>query len=291
MNKEEFDFLGITKFHEAGFLGQGITVVSIENGKTKHSKKVEDILRQILPKANIISNIKYWKDVPGKLDGYTCSQDRADSNDPDKMAKAKELCARNVFMTCAIGNEDTESYNALAKHNEWISVGACDLKNGKPKFEYYSSQSEYLDFVSITNMDTEFGKFSGTSCATPVLQGMAMLVQEFFKNNIGRKLTNAELYKFIKDNSNDLDVDGHDKNTGHGLFVLPEPSKINIYKYGDVKMFKDNTEYEKAIDYLAGQNEMDSPLLWKERIKKDNDINLMWFCTKWANAVARSKQN
>lgn len=138
-------------------------------------------------------------------------------------------------------------------------------------------------------MDTEFGKFSGTSCATPVLQGMAMLVQEFFKKSIGRKLTNAELFKFVKDNCIDLETKGHDKKTGHGFFILPDPKTINIYKYGDVKMFKDNTEYEKAIEYLAEQNEMNSPELWKERIKKDNDVNLMWFCVKWANAVARSK--
>ena len=288
MNKEEFDFLGITKFHEAGFLGQGITVVSIENGKTKHSKKVENILRQILPKANIISNIKYWKDVPGKLDGYTCSQDRADSNDPDKMAKAKELYAKNIFMTCAIGNEDTESYNALAKHNEWISVGACDLKNGKPKFEYYSSKSEYLDFVSLTNLKTDEGRFTGSSCATPVLQAMAMLVQQFFREKTGKKLTNAELFKFMKDNCMDLGDRGKDNSYGYGLFILPEPNSINIYKYGDVRRFKDNTEYEKAIDFLAREKEMDSPNYWKERIKKNNDTNLMWFCTKWANAVSKN---
>ena len=161
---------------------------------------------------------------------------------------------------------------------------------GKPKLESYSSRSEYLDFVSITNMDTELGNFGGTSCATPVLQGMVMLVQEFFIKNIGKKLNNEQLFYFIKDNCIDLEKESHDINTGHGLFVLPEPAKINIYKYGDVKMFKDNTEYEKAIEYLAKEKEMDSPELWKERIKKDNDINLMWFCTKWANAVAISKK-
>ena len=31
LNKEEFDFLGITKFHEAGYKGQGITICSKEN--------------------------------------------------------------------------------------------------------------------------------------------------------------------------------------------------------------------------------------------------------------------
>ena len=127
MNKEKFDFLGITKFHETGFLGQGITVVSIENGITKHSKKVEDILKQILPKANIISNIKYWDDEISSvdLDGYTCSQTRADSKDDDKILKAKELYDRNVFMTCSIGNEYDLEYSKLAEQDEWISVGAC----------------------------------------------------------------------------------------------------------------------------------------------------------------------
>lgn len=288
LNKEEFDYLGITRFHEAGYKGKGITVASIENGRTIHSKKVESILKQILPEATIISNIKYWKDVPEELDGYTSSQDRADSNDLEKVAKAKELYERNVFMTCAIGNEDTESYNRLAPHEEWVSVGACDLKEGRPQLEHYSSQSEHLDFVSLTNLKTDFGRFTGSSCATPVLQGMAMLAQEFFKEKTGRKLTNAELFKFIKDNSIDLETEGHDNKTGHGLFILPEPDSINIYKYGDAKMFKDYTEYEKAIDYLAEKEEMDSPERWKNRIKEKNDVDLMWFCIKWANAVAKS---
>ena len=30
MNKKEFDFLGITRFHELGYKGQGITVASHE---------------------------------------------------------------------------------------------------------------------------------------------------------------------------------------------------------------------------------------------------------------------
>lgn len=133
MNKEKFDLLGITKFHEAGFRGQGITVVSIENGKTNHSKKVEEILKQILPKGNIISNIKYWADKIKTihLDGYTCSQTRADSTDAEKIKKAKELYERNVFMTCAIGNEYDLEYSKLAEHDEWVSVGACKYTHRK----------------------------------------------------------------------------------------------------------------------------------------------------------------
>ena len=102
---------------------------------------------------------------------------------------------------------------------------------GKIQLEGYSSRSKYLDFVSITNMDTAYGKFGGTSCATPVHQGMVQLVRQFYKAKIGRYPTNAEVYAFIKDNCDDLDVSGHDKNTGYGLFRLPDPSKIDIDKY------------------------------------------------------------
>lgn len=114
-----------------------------------------------------------------------------------------------------------------------------------------------MDFVSITNMDTEFGKFSGTSCATPVLQGMAMLVQEFFIKKIGRKLSNAELFEFIKDNSVDLDAEGHDKNTGYGLFVLPDPAKIDIYKYvGDSMEKKIVLKIDNKVALVDGEEKI-----------------------------------
>lgn len=128
------------------------------------------------------------------------------------------------------------------------------ITNGKPKLEGYSSRCEFLDFVSITNMDTEYGKFGGTSCATPVLQGMAMLVQEFFKKNLGRKLTNIELYNFIKDNCVDLDISGHDKNTGHGLFILPDPASIEIKKYvGDNMKKKIVLKVDSKVAIVNGE--------------------------------------
>ena len=179
----------------------------------------------------IVSNINYWDDDIIDIDGYTCSQTRADSDDPDKMLKAKELYMKDVFMTCAIGNEYDQEYNKLAEHKEWVSVGACKYNDGKPKLESYSSRSEYLTFVSITNMETELGKFTGSSCATPVLQAMAMLVQNFFIEQIGRKLTNIELFDFIMDNCHDLGEAGRDDNYGYGLFILPDPATIDIKKY------------------------------------------------------------
>lgn len=48
---------------------------------------------------------------------------------------------------------------------------------------------------------------------------------------IGRKLTYSELEEFIKSNLIDLEEEGHDSKTGHGLFILPKPWKIDFKKY------------------------------------------------------------
>ena len=133
MNEDKLNYLGIKQWHDAGIKGQGITVASIENGKTTHSKMVLDVLKQILPEATILTSVKYWRDdeIPLNLDGYTCSLEYSSSDDAEKVQKQKELANKNVFMTCSIGNEGDSKFNALAKYNEWISVGACKLSNDR----------------------------------------------------------------------------------------------------------------------------------------------------------------
>ena len=73
MNKEEFDFLGITKWHEAGYTGKNVTIVSKEliidgifddivckNPKKNteamlknhsHGTDVMDFIRQVAPRS------------------------------------------------------------------------------------------------------------------------------------------------------------------------------------------------------------------------------------------------
>ena len=215
-----------------------------------------------------------------------------DSSDDTKVMKAvwQDLYDNGCFLCCAAGNDDIAGCHDLAKGDLWKTVGACEY-NKDLKRAYYSAIDAELDFMSFSGLKTSYRgkKENGTSFASPLFAGMLALVQDFFITKTGKKLTHEKLLKFVIDNCIDLGEEGKDDNYGYGLFILPDPAKINIYKYGDVKMFKDNTEYEKAIEYLVEQNEMDSSELWKERIKKDNDVNLMWFCIKWANAVARSK--
>ena len=79
LNKEEFDFLGITRFHEAGYKGQGVIICSKEevlegvfddvfafefekekDKYTKHATQVMDYIRQVAPAA-----IKWAIDTSG----------------------------------------------------------------------------------------------------------------------------------------------------------------------------------------------------------------------------------
>ena len=211
-------------------------------------------------------------------------------SDKAMMAYYKQLYDRGCFLVCTAGNKQKE-IRELARGDLWKAIGACNYNNGNPKVEWSYVDDEEMDYCSLHNLKASYDnkKHKGTSFSYPILIGMLALVQCFFKEKTGKKLNHENLEKFVIDNCIDLEEKGHDVKTGHGLFILPEPETINIYKYGDVKMFKDNTQYEKAIEYLAEQNEMDSPIMWKERIKKDNDVNLMWFCVKWANAVSKNK--
>ena len=199
-NYELLEYLGIMDYWRQGYKGKGIVVASIENTETLHGKKVADILKQVLPEATILTDIKYYKEIPEKLDGYTSSLDASFDDRITRIEKAKEMYSKNVFMTCAVGNENTEDCSHLAKYDNWVSVGACTFNGGKPKKAVYSSVTEYIDVMSLTFWETKYGMFNGSSCSTPALQGMAQLAKQFFRDNIGKILDVQKLFYFVKDN-------------------------------------------------------------------------------------------
>ena len=82
---------------------------------------------------------------------------------------------------------------------------------------------------------------TGTSYTTPTFCAMCGLVQDFFIAKTGRALYRHELIDFINDNLIDVEEEGFDIKTGHGLFVLPDPNTINISKY--VPEYSGNVDY------------------------------------------------
>lgn len=262
-NQEKLDYLGVTKFWEKGYKGKGIIIASREGNTTTHGNMVYKVLQEICPEAEIVLSVDYKKGVDADI--YTTSEFFASDKYDSNRKKAKGLWFNDVFLCCAVGNYGEDTSTNLSKDGWWTSVGACDLTNGEPKKMYYSSIGEQLDFMSFTNMTTDIGKFTGTSCATPVFAAMCGLVQSFFIKKTDRKLNNLQLLKFIKDHTIDLEDDGRDNRTGYGIFVLPDPDDIDIGLYEEEIEVRYNTldelpEYaqptiEKLLDkeYLKGK--------------------------------------
>ena len=235
-NWEKFTYLGITKFHNKGYKGKGITIASRENTTSKHGNQVADVISQVCPEANILIKQDYRD--PNKheknIDIYTTSMFFSSDKYEKNVQAAIDLAKKGTFLCCAVGNEASSSCTVLSKYAHWTSIGACNLSSGKITRMNYSSITNDIDFMSFTNLKTNKGIFTGTSCAAPCFAGMLALVQEFFKEKIGRKLTHEELIEFIKEHTQDLDIEGFDEKTGFGIFILPDPDEIDITKYGEI---------------------------------------------------------
>ena len=269
-NSEKFDYLGITRFQKAGYKGEGVTIVSRESLST-HGAKIIDVIKQVAPEANILYKLNYQNGGLNNIDVYTTSYFQSSDTLDRSKAASKEMAEHDVFLCCAVGNEGEDGITHLATQSWWTSIGACNLVNGKPIRMYYSSVSEELDFMSMTNLDTTTGTFTGTSCATPVFASMVALAQNFFMKKAGRKLTNKEMLNFIKDNSIDLGEGGKDEYYGNGLFVLPDPETIEINRYMEEK--EEMIRYQ-TIDELPEYAKPTITKLVEKEILKGNEKGL-----------------
>lgn len=284
MNEKEFEILGIKRFHEAGIKGQGITIASRESDRTVHGKCVYELIKQVVPEAKIKLKCDYNKD--DDFDVYTTSLFFA--SDKTKEKRSQQLIDKNKILICAAGNEGSETQTPLSRLEQWLSVGAVHLVDGKIEIPQYSSSFDGLDFMSFSNLNvpSKVNKIKGTSFSAPIFASMCALVQCYFLEKTKKKLTYNQMLQFLKVNCIDLNEKGYDNRSGYGLFVLPEPNEIKVDKYiGGTIMFNDYREWEKALNFLANRKRIDSPELWRSRIRRDNDVDLMWFLVKWANDV------
>lgn len=168
----------------------------------------------------------------------------------------KDIKWNNAICCSSIGNDgDDGNIVSLTKSDLVWGIGACGLNadTNKPYTKRYSSISEeFLDFTSFSGLYSrvDYKQHEGTSFASPLLTGMLALVQEFFIKNAGRKLYRNEMYEFIKDNCLDISDKGKDSKTGYGLFILPNPDKIDIGNYiGDDDVMLRYNSIEEIPDW------------------------------------------
>lgn len=140
MNEKEFEFLGITKFHENGYTGKNITIASkesilkvfndvecsdyftIPSTSAKHGTTVMDYIRQVLPDAKkiacsstskTVNNIWICPDFEKLLENppqvYTGSSFNSSDAKESRMAKYKELRDKGCFLSFGAGNEGEDN--------------------------------------------------------------------------------------------------------------------------------------------------------------------------------------
>lgn len=318
LNKDVFDFLGITRWHELGYTGKGITICSKEDvlkgvfddvicndpfttksDNAKHGTLVMDYIRQVAPDAKKIAtglsgtvSKNEWKcndlDMLLKNPPHIMVSSNYDGNDHSeiKMTKYRELKDKGCFLISGAGNDGKDGVLEMVKNDVFKAVGACRYKNGAIIKSDASSEGVELDWMCFDNLYATWDrkKHQGTSFSNPVSGAMLCNVQQFFNDNYREVLTEEALTRFVLDNCIDLEGLGFDIKTGYGLFRLPEPTTLNPYRY--IKKFKGYELWNEAIDFLVEKGDMDSPQKWRSEITKKHNIDQMWFCCKWANAVA-----
>ena len=175
--------------------------------------------------------------------GVFCSFDQI----CDKYLAAKYTTILNQLKTfkyvVSAGNEYGSDYNELMECESVFGIGACYLYGTKFKPEAFTSRCEYVDFSApdrqtvkfAANEDSviEYGKESGTSFSGPWFLGQVALLDDYFIDKTGRPLEYKAVFDFVMDNIKDIDAEGFDETTGHGVFILPEPESIVLENYQD----------------------------------------------------------
>lgn len=235
-----------------GYKGQGIIIASRESNKTAHGRKVAEVLKMIAPEAEIWLDCDYKASVTD-FDIYTTSLSFNSDKYEINQNKAKKLYEQDKFLVCAVGNNSEDSQTAISTNPYFQSIGACTLKNGKPKRAYYSSVTDDIDFMSLTSFDLTDGEFDGSSCAAPIFAAMCALVQCYYLKNMKFLLSNEELLMIVRDNCIDLNEEGHDPKTGYGLFILPDLVEMEGERDMSSSVIKREVRYKYLKDVPAGE--------------------------------------
>ena len=248
------EYLGVDKFHAQGYTGKRVHALTgerIEGTVTEHAKQTRLAFLEIAPDATLsyapLPTASNTAPEFEKLRGDACVMFASVSMQGSSGARyADPVIPADTFVCVGAGNDAWSGYNGWMGADSIYGVGAVDIvwsatRNGEPVHgakllvhsAQYTSHSDLVDFGTATGLflDGYAGRFPGTSCAAPVMAGMAALVNDFFIHKTGRPLPHLSMYRFMKDHAEDIEAKGKDEVTGWGIPRLPDPDSIDIWLY------------------------------------------------------------
>ena len=326
--EEALDFLGVTAWHKAGYKGKGIKIVSDElviakgnediiaplgyHTKSGHGDNVMKHIRMIAPAATLISfpfSGTFKSDsyeckcadyiIQNKCHVFTSSYLSGEVNKNKEVAMQYCIDVGCIFFAAA-GNKSSEIHGE-ARSEKFYAIGGVKPYSTTGVYNWnkiqrvsYSGTGKELDFVTLA----EILGSNGTSFCSPVIAGMCALVQEFFLEKTGRTLNRKTMERFMKDNCIDLEVEGWDKNTGYGLFVLPNPDTIKISDYvtdinvGDLTGGIDYSGFPQiGSDNMEIQEMLLTPSIYTRPLTKLKPTAIAWHYVGNPNTSALANRN
>ena len=241
--------------------GKVIGVNGFDNNEiSSHGSAVAHIIHQICPDATIYCLTPTTENI------IWCINNNIDIiNVSMKLFSRKgfeealnEFVALDGWMFSSAGNTDEDSNLGIpAGYRNCVAVGAVHLRYpGQPKeqiyrAEYSSYTKEEKEFIwemveimgfsgiyvmtpKYPDIDNKgnyhFFPFNGTSGSSPFIAGMAGLYRQIFG-----KVDLNQFREFLYRHIIDLEEEGYDKETGHGLHISPNTDKIT-----EIDMWIDN---------------------------------------------------
>jgi len=247
-NERFRDFLGVTAWHKAGYTGKRGLTASAESFDGGHGYQTYSVFKEIAPDREAVTLTMSSVDsadgfrskfidegIPTILDRRVDTMWGSISLSTDGAVYDEPLQPVLPFFTffMSAGNDGADAYNQTLESGCIYGVGAYYLMYGTNDMNpaNYSSVTDEVDFCAPTNVWVDGAPFSGTSCAAPVLAGMAALVNDFFLDKTGKPLSSEMMYQFFKDHCTDLKTAGKDTKTGWGAPILPPPETVDIERY------------------------------------------------------------
>ncbi|SFL80905.1 S8 family peptidase [Salibacterium qingdaonense] len=236
-------------WHNAGYIGNDVKVVLLDSGgdardnmedwyhepvedydEHGHSTNVGFVCREFAPGVQIYvmeNNDEGHQWVLDHLDDIdlinVSMAGYSGSTVPSYVERYKEL---DIPLICGSGNDGYDAQVSYpAAYDFTIAIGALHLGNGGAG-AYYANQGEALDAVTYSNIYVQrddghtFG-VTGTSFSAPMATGMLACWMQWRKENGLGRPTREETRQFVHENCRDIQDEGFDWETGHGLFCLP----------------------------------------------------------------------